>query len=223
MPPDRPDLRFDLPLFLTANRLRIVVVGGGPVGRRKAGTLVSAGATVRVVALEGRPAELPSDPRLEWLTEPYRPDHLDGAGLVFAAGPVSVNERVAADARARGLFVCRTDEAGLGDFTTPVTVRRGRFTIAVSTGGASPSLARRIRDRLGETFDETFADWVGVLGRWRDRALQADWKAPEGRDGFLERISEWSWLELFRAEGADAVEAEYWKLAGELGLRAFPV
>src|SRR5947199_2969126 len=93
------DRMFDLPIYLDSSRVRAVVVGGGPVGRRKARTLLAAGAAVRVVALEPQPPDVQHESRLEWLTEPYRPDHLDGVRLVYTAAPGEVSEAVHRDAR----------------------------------------------------------------------------------------------------------------------------
>src|SRR5262245_42902847 len=144
-------LSFDLPVFLDARSRLAVVVGGGAVGQRKARMLLDAGVSVRVVALEPQPTSLVDD-RLDWRAEPYKAEHLDGADLVFTATGWELSQAVHADARARDLWVCRADSAPLGNFITPMTLRRGRcLRIAVSTNGASPALARRIRDRLAET------------------------------------------------------------------------
>jgi precorrin-2 dehydrogenase/sirohydrochlorin ferrochelatase len=211
---------FDLPVFLNSFNLHAVVVGGGPVGRRKATMLLATRAFVRVVALEPRPADMPDHRRLEWLAEPYRSDHLSRAKIVFTAAPPDVCRQVQDDARARGVLVCRADDASAGDFITPTVVSRGnRLRIAISTGGASPALARRIADRLADMFDETFDQWVEMLGHWRLIAESGRWKPPHGRRRFLAEISKWSWLEEYRSAGHDDLVATYLTLAFRLGYR----
>jgi precorrin-2 dehydrogenase/sirohydrochlorin ferrochelatase len=200
------------PLFLDLTGRLVVVVGGGPVGRRKARSLRAAGARVRVVALEPCPEGWAADPGLDWRAEAYRPDHLDGAALAFAAATPELNRRVAADARARGVWVNRADDPSAGDFVVPASVRRGAFVVAVSTGGAAPALARRARQRLERDYDAAFGEWVGLLAGLRAAAREqvAD---PERRRGLFERVSGWDWLERLRRDGAAAVRAA---LAAEL-------
>ena len=84
-----------LPVFLNVTDRLAVVIGGGAVGRRKAAAVLAAGGRVRLVCLEPRPVEL-SDARLEWRMEAYTADHLNGAALVFAAGPAELNARIVA-------------------------------------------------------------------------------------------------------------------------------
>jgi precorrin-2 dehydrogenase/sirohydrochlorin ferrochelatase len=111
-----------------------------------------------------------------------------------------------------------------GDFLTPATLARGRrFKIAVSTGGASPALARRISERLAELFDDHVGEWVDLLEFWRGLAEMGVWDPPEARQQFLDQISDWPWLDRFRSEGPGSVERAYHQLAVDLGLNAIVV
>ena len=192
------------PLILNLTGRLAVVVGGGAVGRRKAHALLDAGARARVVCPGPRPDG--EDERLEWVAEAYRPEHLVGAALVFAAATPEVNARVVTDSRSAGIWVNSADDPERGDFFVPATVRRGDMLIAVSTGGAAPALARRVRERLEEQFDDHFAAWVELLGEMRPVVL-ARVPDAERRRALFERLSDWSWLERLRTEGRDAVRA----------------
>ncbi len=192
------------PLVLNLHGRLAVVIGGGPVGRRKAAALVEAGARVRLVCREPRPAD---GPAVEWLAGDYRPDHLDGAALVFAAGPAEVNRRVVADARARGLWVNDAHDPDAGDFLVPAVVRRGDFLLAVSTGGAAPLLARAVCARLEPQFDEAFGRFVALLAELRPVVL-AEVADADRRRRLFEDLCRGEWLERLRAEGPDAVRRD---------------
>jgi precorrin-2 dehydrogenase/sirohydrochlorin ferrochelatase len=193
------------PLLLNLTGRLGVVVGGGPVGRRKAGALRAAGARVRLVCLEPCPAG-EADALLDWRAEPYRAGHLAGAALAFAAGPAGLNARVVADARARGVWVNSATDPGAGDFLTPAVVRRGGLVVAVSTGAAAPALARALRRQLDDQFDDAFAAWVALLAELRPVVLGrvAD---PQRRRALFERLAERGWLERLRREGVEVVRA----------------
>jgi siroheme synthase-like protein len=193
------------PVFLDLTDRLAAVIGGGPVGRRKMAGLRDAGARVRLVCLEPRPVDL-VDEGVDWLVESYVAHHLDGAVLVFAAGPAELNEHVVADARSRGIWVSSASDPQAGDFISPATIRSGPLLIAVSTGGTVPALARRIRERLQEQFDDTFATWLALLGELR-LLVRGSISDEDQRRLVWEELTRWEWLERLCSEGSDAVRA----------------
>lgn len=193
-------------LFVDLTDRVTVVIGGGSVGRRKAKALLDAGAIVRLVCLEEPPGDFTA-PRLIWLREPYHLDHLAGASLVFACADPALNRRVANDARRRGIWVNCADDPAAGDFVLPAMLRRGELVVAVSTGGAAPTLAKRLRDRLEPQFDQAHADWVAILKELRSLA-RTQLPDETQRRALLERWCEAHWLERLRQLGREAVQAE---------------
>jgi precorrin-2 dehydrogenase/sirohydrochlorin ferrochelatase len=161
---DRESLREDgnvvlYPIFLDLSGRRCVVVGGGEVANRKARKLLQARARVVVISPEIG-AELESV-AVEIHRRPYREGDLVGAFLAFAAtNSREVNAAVVREAKGRGVPVNVADKPSDGDFALPSTLRRGRLQVAVSTGGASPTLARRIREELEAAFGP---EWAGIV------------------------------------------------------------
>lgn len=137
------------PVTLNLGGRAVVVVGGGPVGRRKATACAAAGAVVTVVD----PAEPVSGP-WAWVREAYRAAHLDGAWLAFACVSPAVNERVLRDASERRVWTLDASVGERGGFTLPAVGRAGRVVVAVNTG--VPKLSQELRDRLtaGVTADD---------------------------------------------------------------------
>ncbi len=194
-----------LPLFLDVTNRLAVVVGGGPVGRRKASAVLAAGGHVRLVCLEPRPPEM-NGSSLDWRTDAYSPEHLSGAALVFAAGPAELNAQIVADARARGVWVNAASEPATGDFFLPAMVRRGDFVLAISSGGAAPALTQIVRDRLEVEFDETFGIWVSLLAELRPIVMERI-TDEEKRRNVLTTLCQWRWLERLRHEDVQSVRA----------------
>lgn len=125
----------------------VLVVGGGHVALEKIEGLLAAGADVTVVAPQILPELAELD--LTLVRRGYRTDDLNGCFLVVAAtATTSVNRRVFADADARALLCNVVDVPELCSFILPAIHRHDPIAIAVSTGGASPALAQRLRDEI---------------------------------------------------------------------------
>jgi precorrin-2 dehydrogenase / sirohydrochlorin ferrochelatase len=170
------------PIFLGLSGRRCVVVGGGEVANRKARKLLQARARVVVISPELQP-ELESV-AVEIHRRPYREGDLEGAYLAFAAtNSRETNSAVAREAKERGVPVNVADKPSEGDFALPSTLRRGTMQVAVSTGGASPTLARRIRGELEEVFGP---EWAGIVEEL-DAARRNGEAADERLEGEVSR------------------------------------
>lgn len=159
-----------------------MVVGGGEVANRKARKLLQARADVVVISPEIQP-ELASMAR-EVRRRPYRTGDLEGAYLAFTATDKrEVNAAVAREARERSIPINVADNPAEGDFALPSTLRRGRLQVAVSTGGASPTLARRIRAELEALFGP---EWSGLVEEL-ERSRRSGEKAEDRLEGEVSR------------------------------------
>jgi precorrin-2 dehydrogenase/sirohydrochlorin ferrochelatase len=158
------------PLFLEMKGRPCLVIGGGQVAQRKVEGLLAAGASVTVVSpnLTAELDVLKSKRRIEHRQRDYQSNDLKGFDIVVAAtDDKATNERVAADARAGRVLVNAVDDPDSCDFILPSVVRRGEVVLAISTGGLSPALARRLREELEAYLSEDFAPLVELLAEVR--------------------------------------------------------
>jgi siroheme synthase-like protein len=192
------------PIFLDLRGRRVVVIGGGAVAAEKVVGLLEAGARVVVVAPRTRP--LPE--AVEVHRRPWAPSDLARADLVIAAtDDTAVNQAVAAEARERGIWVNVVDVPELCDFIAPALLRRGPLRIAVSTGGASPLLARRVKERIAAHIDKDWgmlAELLGELRRdWHPR-LQAAGLDQSRRKAVWEAVMKLPLLAELRTRGLES-------------------
>jgi precorrin-2 dehydrogenase/sirohydrochlorin ferrochelatase len=160
------------PLFLDLTEQKIVVVGGGPVATRKIRTLLSTSATVTTISPEATATirQWAQTKRIRWTRRPYRAGDLRGACLVVAAtNSEETNRRVCAEAKRRRLLVNCVAPPSAGNFIVPSVVRHGGITIAISTGGASPAFAKRLRRDLERFFRRGYPALLKQMAALRKR------------------------------------------------------
>ena len=164
------------PIIIDLHDRPVTIVGGGAVAARKCQALLDAGARVTVVAPEfdERLEELRRQGRIALTSRHYCTGDLAGAFLVFAAtDSLETNRCVADEAASRGILADITGEPARGTFTTPAILRRGNLLITVSTGGASPALAARLREELADLVGPEYAETLQILGKIREKLLTA--------------------------------------------------
>jgi precorrin-2 dehydrogenase / sirohydrochlorin ferrochelatase len=201
------------PLFLDITGRKCVVVGGGNVAERKVERLLACGARVEVVGKSLSPllAAWNGEEKVVRRDADYEDSCLVGAFLVIGAtDDEAVNGRIARDARALGIPVNIVDDPALCDFILPSIVERGDLTIAVSTDGRSPALAKKIRKELEAVYGPEYAILLEILGELRRNVIAGGRPSDENRVCFEAVIS---------SEILDHIRAKRWKHVNELILR----
>jgi len=156
------------PIFLRLAGERVLVVGGGEIALRKIRLLLRAQARVDLVARELHPELLGLG--LLALASEFQPGQLDGCRLAIAAtDDAALNARVAAEARARGIPVNVVDDEARSTYITPAIVDRAPVLVAISSGGAAPILARRLREKIEGLVPAAFGRIAEFLAAKRTR------------------------------------------------------
>lgn len=158
------------PIFLNISGKKCVVVGGGQVALRKVTTLLEHGASVEVISpdLCSELSQLAESGEIGVLQRSYRAGDLQDAVIAIAAtNDSNTNLEVVKEARRKAVLVNVVDDAESSDFIVPSYMRRGDVTIAISTGGRSPALARKIRNRLEKDFGDEYASLALLIDEVR--------------------------------------------------------
>jgi len=180
------------PIFLDINSKRCVVVGGGAVAERKTATLLKAGADVILVSprLTDSLTSWRDAGQLTHIDRMFEPEDLTGAYLVIAAtNDARVNHRIAELANESRIPVNVADQPELCSFIVPSIIDRSPVVAAISTGGASPVLARLIRSRIESIIPAGYGRLASLCSRFRQRVKET-FSNPADRRIFWDRILE---------------------------------
>ncbi len=204
------------PLFLNLAGRPVVVIGGGAVAERKTASLLRTGAAITVISpsLTPRLARWEAEKRIIVLRRPYRRGDLGRAVLAFAATDhPSVNEAVAREGRQKRIPFNLADRTDSDGFIVPAVYSRGGMTLAVSSGGKSPALAKQIRDYIKDRLRSEEHHWVELLAKIK-RALIRKKVPPLKRREILHRLAESDGSALYRKGEIQAAHTLILKLSG---------
>jgi len=193
------------------------VVGGGQVAERKVEPLLQARAQVTVIspALTPRLQCWAADQVITVHERLYRPGDLSGFALVFAAtDDEELHRQVAAEARAAGVFLNVVDRPALCSFIVPAVISQGDLTLAISTGGASPALAKKIRLALEQSFGPEYGVALQLLARVREWVTQSGLTAAE-RQRLFTALVDSPLLDYLRERRIDKLNALLHQTVGD--------
>ena len=173
------------PIGLKLGGRLCLVVGTGEGAERRTDALLAAGAGVRVVSEKPTEAfeRLAQDGAVALLRRAFDEADLDGVWLaVYTDMDVAVATRIAAAAEARRVFFCAVDQPAQSSWSHLAIATAGPVTVAVSTSGRAPSLARKLRDELARVFDESrLGEFAEAIARLRERTPPEDRRAVLGK------------------------------------------
>ncbi len=188
------------PAFIDVRDRECVVIGGGALGEEKVVKLLECGAHVVVISSEVTEtvSSLAANGNIEWLQREYSEGDLERAFIAILADTAddSVNIAVSREAELRNVLLNVVDVTHLCTFIAPSVARRGEVTVATSTGGASPALARTFREKLEQSRILEFADLAPIL---------ANARAEIRKEGFS--VTPDHWQKCITEELLDAVQS----------------
>lgn len=187
------------PVSLKLEQKQVVIVGGGVIAERKLEKLLATGAVITVISPEitERIHQLVMNGVVLWKEKLFFHDDVKEAFLIIAATNCQeVNQQVA-DACDSHQLLTVVDDPKRSNFIVPATISRGKLDISVSTGGASPSLAKKIAEQLVYELDEAYEEYIDFLDHCRKKVLDT---IPEAavRKKVLKQLLEPVFLEFTR-------------------------
>jgi precorrin-2 dehydrogenase/sirohydrochlorin ferrochelatase len=162
------------PIYLDISNKQCAIVGGGDVAERKVQRLLECGANVIVIAKALTPAlkTMTTEGKIDWIDSDYDEIHIRDAFLVVGATDRDdINARIAADAGKKNILVNIVDDPEKCNFILPSLFRQGDLSIAISTGGKSPALAKKLREELEAVYGPEYKTLLTILGKLRERII----------------------------------------------------
>ena len=202
------------PIFTDLLDRQVLVIGGGEIAERKINLLLSANARVHVVCKTANTTvqQWAEEHRLQLTLRPYHPTDLDSVWMVIAAtDDQALNQQISADAASRKVFANVVDNAALSSFQVPAIVDRSPIVVAISSAGAAPMVARRIRAQIESLVDQSISGVAQLLQHYRAR-IKAAHPMMKARRAFYDWVIDGPVARAIKAqrndEAAHLLEAE---------------
>ena len=189
------------PVFLSLKDKHCIIIGGGSVAERKADSLLNSQARVTIVSpnLTTQLAYLVKEGQLQYIERHYQNNDIDSAFLVIAAtDQAEINQAIAEQANKNNTLVNVVDNLSLCSFIVPSVLDRSPVTVAVSTGGASPVLARQLRMKLESMIPSSCGELAAITEEYREQVKQK-FATVEERKAFWENVLKGTPAELVYA------------------------
>jgi precorrin-2 dehydrogenase/sirohydrochlorin ferrochelatase len=178
-------------VFLNLKDKLCIVIGGGRVAERKIENLLTVQAKIKVISPEVtlKLKKLAEEGKIEWERRGYKKGDLNSAWLVIAATDnPEIQKEIFKEAEEKRIFCNVVDVPELCSFIVPSTIRRGLLTIAISTSGVSPAVARRLRETLEEIIGEEYVLYVELMKDLRKQILNLN-LSPEEKEKKLQKLA----------------------------------
>lgn len=163
------------PINLNIEKMKITIIGGGKVAYRKATNFLDFGKKVTVVSKEfvDEFRLIENENEIEIIHDEYDEKYIKDSFIVVAAtNNKDINHRIGVYCNQNGKLVNVVDDKELSNFTVPSYVKRGELLLSISTGGNSPSLSAKIKRDLEETYDESYGEYIELLGLARKKIIE---------------------------------------------------
>ena len=170
------------PINLDIENIKITIIGGGKVAYRKATNFLDFGKKVTVVSKEFIDEFDKIKNEIEIIYDFYNEKYIQDSFVVVAAtNNKDVNYKIGTYCNKNGKLVNVVDDKELSNFTVPSYVKRGELLLSISTGGNSPSLSAKIKRELEETYDESYGEYIELLGLARKKIIKENKDIKERR------------------------------------------
>ena len=177
------------PINLEIKDMKITIIGGGDVAYRKCKNFLEFGKSVRVVSPEFIDSFELIKSNIELVYDVYKEEYIKDSFIVVAAtNNKEINKNIGIYCRSCGKLVNVVDDIKLSNYTVPSYVKRGDLLISISTGGKSPSLSSKIRKDLEEVYDDSYEEYVKLLGEARDNIIENTSDIKERRKKLKELV-----------------------------------